>query len=636
MLPEPASLTLQDVADLARVRRPVVSMWRNRPLVRGEAVPFPAPVATVDGVQRFDREQVVAWLERTRRGNNAEHRLDAPAVAVPDDLVIRDVVTLLTWHVMTGDELAGSSQQSRVTAARAVDPGDELLLREVDALRPSEATLRFVDDLVEASYGAADALDRLYLGRLGRQRGDRGLAPEAFAILRACCRAGRASLNRDDVPLLHTGDVALSLAMAGEHSPLVVQGDDASARQVRREATIRGLEVTSQLTSPHLRVLPLLGRDVRTVLDRLEDLVLGLDRDDLLVVLGPASVLCDRLAGDQDQLRSATLRTGHVVLAARLSRGLWREAPRQSLGLWVCRGRADEERPRVADLAAFPPEEWDLDDLTDDVAAALAGGDGRGFRYARSIELASVLAGGALVPHGVRAPRLRTPDGSSITDRIHEATLVTSEPLRTLDVLVSPAPGDVQLRSRSLGQLEADGALRMRRGSRIDEAHTDTAGTVSVHSAEGPVEGFTLDPFDAARLYPRAVRTEPGDVVLAERPRPRAWVDPTGGSLVASPARLIRLEPAAGVGPHVLAAVVNHLCHEGTEWRSWSVPTLRPAQSGCLEAALVDIDAYTAQLERRLDAADRLRTALVQGVAAGTVTLPTEPQTTRTTDQEKA
>lgn len=29
------TLTLQDVADLAKVRRPVVSMWRKRPIVRG-------------------------------------------------------------------------------------------------------------------------------------------------------------------------------------------------------------------------------------------------------------------------------------------------------------------------------------------------------------------------------------------------------------------------------------------------------------------------------------------------------------------------------------------------------------------------------------------------------------------------
>nr|WP_318546780.1 hypothetical protein [Mycobacterium lepraemurium] len=89
-----STLTLQDVADLAKVRRPVVSMWRKRPIVRGVSIPFPEPVETVDGVARFARDEVVDWLTRTGRGNNREHSDDAPAVAVPDGVALEDVVTL--------------------------------------------------------------------------------------------------------------------------------------------------------------------------------------------------------------------------------------------------------------------------------------------------------------------------------------------------------------------------------------------------------------------------------------------------------------------------------------------------------------------------------------------------------------
>ncbi|UGT89738.1 hypothetical protein [Mycobacterium ostraviense] len=78
------TLTLQDVADLAKLRRPVVSMWRKRPIVRGVSIPFPEPVEVVDGVARFARDEVVDWLTRTGRGKNSEHAYDAPAVAVPD------------------------------------------------------------------------------------------------------------------------------------------------------------------------------------------------------------------------------------------------------------------------------------------------------------------------------------------------------------------------------------------------------------------------------------------------------------------------------------------------------------------------------------------------------------------------
>ena len=78
------TLTMQDVADLAKVRRPVVSMWRKRPTVRGVSIPFPAPVSTVDGVERFASGEIVDYLRRSGRGNNADAPLDVPAVAVPD------------------------------------------------------------------------------------------------------------------------------------------------------------------------------------------------------------------------------------------------------------------------------------------------------------------------------------------------------------------------------------------------------------------------------------------------------------------------------------------------------------------------------------------------------------------------
>ena len=69
------TLTLQDIADLARVRRPVVSMWRRRPMARGRFLPFPEPIGSAGGVEQFSRDDIVDWLERTGRGNNEETRL---------------------------------------------------------------------------------------------------------------------------------------------------------------------------------------------------------------------------------------------------------------------------------------------------------------------------------------------------------------------------------------------------------------------------------------------------------------------------------------------------------------------------------------------------------------------------------
>jgi hypothetical protein len=56
------TLTLRGVASVAGVKRQVVSMWRNRPMVRGRAMPFPAPVGSVDGVEHFRRDEVIDWL----------------------------------------------------------------------------------------------------------------------------------------------------------------------------------------------------------------------------------------------------------------------------------------------------------------------------------------------------------------------------------------------------------------------------------------------------------------------------------------------------------------------------------------------------------------------------------------------
>ncbi|ORB77019.1 hypothetical protein BST46_26875 [Mycobacterium timonense] len=147
--------------------------------MRGVSIPFPEPVETVDGVARFARDEVVDWLTRTGRGNNREHSDDAPAVAVPDGVALEDVVTLLCWHVLTGEELAGTSLPHRVRRAEEFDPDDLSLLHEIRGLQAPESTLNYVDDLVEASFGSPDALARLEQGRLKRALGARELTDEA-------------------------------------------------------------------------------------------------------------------------------------------------------------------------------------------------------------------------------------------------------------------------------------------------------------------------------------------------------------------------------------------------------------------------------------------------------------------------
>lgn len=612
------TLTLQDVADLAKVRRPVVSMWRKRPIVRGVSIPFPEPVETVDGVARFARDEVVDWLTRTGRGNNPEHSDDAPAVAVPDGVALDDVVTLLCWHVLTGEELAGTSLAHRVRLAEEFDPDDLSLLREIRGLPAPESTLNYVDDLVEASFGSPDALARLEQGRLKRALGARELTDAAVELLAWIVEAAVTHLEQEPVVMRVDDAVALDIAAACE------LGIVSSDRALRRRAMIRGVTVNERTVRTHISVSSLVGLGIGDALDRADELVLALDEGDVAVLLGAAAALSDELAGTLQQRRARTLRVGNLVAGIRLPRGLWREAHRQSLAVWICLGGASAQRPWIADLGAV--DHLERSDIAADVAGALAQTEDRAFRYARRIELASVLAAGSVVPRGVRAPTLREADPTEHLDRVHAATLTTTSPLEPLDVLVEPSPGRFRLMYRSLGELQERKHLIVKRGSRIDVGDASPDGTVRVLPAEivGPI---ALDPIDAMRKYPRAARTDPGDVIFVEKPRPRAWVDPVGGAMVASPARIIQLQESAEIGPMVLATVINEMAAVGTEWKTWAVPAMRRDEAVRLEEALMRADEFEREARRRADAARDLKTALIDGVAAGALTLDAQPTT---------
>lgn len=617
------TLTLQDVADLAKVQRPVVSMWRKRQVIGGVSIPFPAPVTTVDGVARFSRDDVVDWLTRTGRGNNSEHDYDAPAVAVPDDAELEDVVTLLCWYALTGQELTGRKHSELVRLADEFDPQDSMLSREIRELRVSNDVLAYVDDLVEASHGTADALQRVEAGRLKRREQLRELTDDAAKLLRCMVEAAAVYLDDERVVLRVEGSpVTLDVAEACELDVVSVD------RALRRRGVIRGIHVRETAVSKCVSVTTLVGRDIADTLDGVDDAVLELPPGDVAILIGSAAALSDELAGPLQNRRAGALRVGNLVAAVRLPRGLWREAHRQSLAVWFCVGGAQAQRPWVADLGAV--EHIELTDVAADVAGALAQTDDRAFRYARRTQLSSVLAGAAVVPRGVRAVRLRGHDEAEHVDRVHRATLVTTTPLPMLDVLVTSAPGRIRLAHRSLDELQSGKRLVLKRGRRIDVSHGSPEGTVRVLPEE-VVGTLALDPLGAEAKYPRAERTEPGDVIFVEKPRPRAWVDRDGGAMVACPARIIRLAESAEVGPMVLAALINETAYPGSEWQTWTVPVLPRAEAERLEAALAEIHEYEQQASRRVAGARELTTALINGVAAGALTLDVEQNAPRFT-----
>ncbi|WP_300014319.1 hypothetical protein [Pseudonocardia sp.] len=631
MVAHGASVTMQDIAQLARVQRHVVSMWRSRPTVRGERIPFPEPVPSTDGVLRFDRDEVVDYLATTRRGNNTDARYDAPGVSAPDGLAIEDVVVLLCLHALTGDELEGRSAAELVAAAERVDAGDRVMLRELRAMRPTAEMLRYVDDLVEASFGLSDALNRLQAGPLSRvaagaggggaagvglSQPERGLDDEAIELVRAVVEAARLSLDADVVALDPPADLVLARRLAGGFAGIVL-GDDVDRRRQRRRALLDGVDVVEGSPST-VRVRSVVGASEQAALEAVDELTVTLAPTEVGVVIGSAAVMCDPLPGPGERDRAHTLRPGNLAMAMRLPRGLWKGAHRQSLGMWVLRGGGSASTLWLADLDT---ETVERDDLANDVLAALRGTERRAYRYARRDVLTRVLGGGAVVPRGARAARFAVVEGGARLDRIYAASLTTGETIAGFDVTATSASTGMVVRRRSLAELRDTGQLVVRRGSRIDAGHTDPAGTVPVLSADGSTDTLFLDPFDADQHYRRAHRTEPGDVIVLDGRRPVARVDPRGGALVASPSRILRLTPTAPVGPHALAAIVNDIAPPGSEWPTWSVPELPPAECGLLDAALAGAAAHKEVLRRHEQALRDLVTNLIHGVAAGAVTL---------------
>lgn len=610
------TMTAEDVARLARVSRQAVTNWRRRPMTSVGHLPFPGPVGMVGGAECFAADEVITWLEQTGRGRNPEARADAPAFALSEGLDLDAVVTMLTLRSLSDGDLSGLSATELDVLAMAADPDDDFLRAEVAAIGAHAGLARYVDELYESALGFADAVERAQASRLGRS-GERGLVPDVLDLLASVTSACRMHAGGEGVALDPWVDAVIARRLAEGFTGVTSLGADAQARAVRRQLALAEVDLIPA-GGPTVRVLSVVGDGYLDALQKLDDLVLELSPLDVAVVLGPAALLCDALRGQWDALRAETLSGDPLVMAARLPRGLWKHAHRQQLGLWILAAGHPSGRVVVADLTS---DAIDLDDLATDVTAALARGRARSFRYGRAVERAELRGRRPLVPPGIRATRLGDPAHADHRDRIVSATLITSEPLAGYDLEVRAAPQSIVIVPSSLGELVDERRIELCRGTRIDPMHATPHGTVTVMSADQATGDLLFDPLEAVQHYPHARRTEPGDVVFVGSPRPLARVDQVGGSLVRYPSRGLRLPTGAGIGPHALAAVINLLPDDAGEWRTWNIPLLGAGEVDAVEHALTEAAAHADDLRRRESAMKELVTNLIQGVAAGTLTL---------------
>ncbi len=603
-------VTMSDIARIAHVTRQAVTNWRSRPT----HLPFPSAARDVAGVEQFDRDEVLDWLEATGRGLNNDARLDAPGVAVPDDLRVEDAVVMLALRASMTEDLAPLTAVERIDLARELDPTDSYLLAEVTEIAADDALAEYVDGLLEASYGASDALDRLFASRAAH--GARGLTADAVALVQELVDACRTFLGPDGVAVeLHLDPrdrgIAIGFEAAGPQS----------ARAARRVHAIDGVEIAPS-AGPLVKVVSVAGLDDVASLDAAGDVAVELDAGQIAIVIGPASALCDRLRGDLYEARKSALEMGSseygcaLVASFKLPRGLWRQAHRQSLGMWVLRGATAVGAAVVADLSG---ESVDASELAADLLGALEQTGGRSYRYGRALRYAAIWTGDTVVPPGIGAQHLGSFDAGTAYDRVVSATIVTREAIPGFDLPAVRGGTLSPSSSRSLGDLVEAGAIRRQSGSRIADEDLDPAGSVRVITAEGGAPSW-IDRLVEADRYRSAVHTEPGDVVFSMNP-PRAVVDETGGAIVASPSRILRPDPArAGTGPRALAAAINRL-QDSSEWKTWLIPRFPADQIQRVEEALNAVDEHLAEIRKHEAAAADLITSLIQGVAAGSVTL---------------
>ncbi|MGV1009028.1 MAG: hypothetical protein ACOYBY_10545 [Dermatophilaceae bacterium] len=652
-------VSLTGVAQLARVQRPVVSMWRRRSQVAGSQVPFPSPVGVTAREERFRVDEVVDWLERTRRGNNPDARGDAPAYAELPELDLADderlvgAAALLTVRSVTGSALAGRDADGLLDLADEADPDDELLFAEIERLPPDArvALAAYVDDLVDAAYGVAPALDSL-MKRAGSAAQSQ-LAPPLRDLVGRAVAAIAQQLDLSPVRLVEpTGQaadlVAAALAALGEgvDAEIVAGRRGAAIRELRRIAALRGWTIAGEGTAdPALGLarIPDPGEhavtaaDLLTVLDNVQ---LSLSESQRALVLGPAWLLCDALGDPElDRQRDHMVRLGRVRAVVRLPAGLVLTRSRQPCGLWLLgpesAARLEDKAMTTADLTDVALTGDAVEDLVTDLIASLDPrqlGREHAYRFARVCRTATLLAGrGPLVPTGVAPGPVRPVGGAHTVIAVRALLDALARPpdhLGTLDVAPDATRPDHPA-YLTVAEGKAAGTLRIIAGTRLPDGLNAGSAPV-VGAAEllsddddaGPAR--SVDPLELALRYPGVRRTEPGDVIFVVTPRPWAKVEHDGGSVVRSPARVLRCRKDSGLVPEVVAHAVNALPADAKHWHGWHLPVVDAAHAADLSAALAAIDRERLAARRRQRDLARLADALVEGAATNSLVITTK------------
>ncbi|MFG3304680.1 hypothetical protein [Streptomyces wuyuanensis] len=694
-------ITYAEIASLAQVKRPVPTTWSRRhpdfpaPVAREDGRPLFDARAVVDWLTTTGRGNADP---RHLRAELALHTLSAwrtPALSA--SVLVGALTALICLRQQYDSAVADQDWEALMAKAADLDVEDQFLLSELRAVPDLDGTgpalAALADELTEAAYTPAEAFDWVLEAR--RRLGSHDLAadePTPAVAWALAALSGVDALGEESVvatPHARTGDLLAALhAHAPEgssHTYLAADPDPGRVRLVRRRMLVRGVyefqldvmegeDLSASVDEwgyPNLLVcvLPYEAAETRSpeaVLEQVQELTDYLGTGSTAVVLGPADVLVRPLPahGEADRLRRSFLRPGLLKAAISLPDGAMPYRPGYRTAVWVLARTPKEERTGwvlLADLSAQPLIDPVLDTLAEDITIWRASG-WRGDRRHDPRHAVIVPAkelddrpGTAFTPNQRSAearytrPVIERPARISELEQhlteLQEQTRRQQTDLRAaLRIQAVLRPEDQPVRRTTVRRLLEQRRLRKRPGHRIAPEHLSAEGHYPVlgpdeilgtmrHGSRRIDRGLLLTAYEHAQF------TEPGDVVVTASPRFGVHVDTGGLSVVAAPARILRVHPDADppVQPRVLAALLRAAATEyartsgavraSRSIEDLNIPDLGPAEAERYDAALAEIESRATLLREQSAALDDLVRITAAGITDGTLTIQNLPGT---------
>jgi hypothetical protein len=677
-------MTMPEIAGLAGVRRPVVTTWRRR------HPDFPAPVEGDAARPLFDAHQVSEWLIRTGRADAEQvmaelslHTLASLAAVLPAGELIAAVTALVCLRYLDDDEpLADGTddilERLRTRAAR-LDPGDEYVAAEIGRLPGElEVLAADVDDLIEAAWGCAGAFERIMRERARFGTADllvNAVTPALARLMAELC--GARELARDEPSLVITdlsagpGDLLAAVAsvLGSDHAPMFTgaEPNDYLARLARRRLLVHGVppvdldircgrELADEAGDPDAIVtqIPYLPGEERSATDALatiDDIAARLAPGRTAVVLGPADVLVGALPAysPAERIRTKLVADGMVEAVIQLPGGVLPFRPGYQPALWVLSSSFTSPwagRILLADVSDRR--------LTDDVISGLAEDvitwrrDGYEPRaHTRQFSTQELVSDLVDPPRPLTAPRPRSIRGAATSAAARVGRIAELETgLVKLGAEADPvghpiasqiAAGTLRApESLPIGTLARRKQLMLIKGTRLRDDDITADGH---HAVIGPDDvlgrrrrgELMVDRGTLAIRYAHARLTEPGDVIVTTSPALGAIVDHAGFSVVAFPARAVRIPGAERprFTPRVLAALISDrdsarrpagAVRAAHRLEDLPLPLLTPDDLLRLDALLARLEQNRRRAEQQLNMLAEFGQIATAGLADGTLT----------------